>query len=371
MQTARVEGEQTAPGISLDSEAVAPRKRQRVRGATKTKPPEALASDNGHDKDTAPAVTEMAKKPRRRYHRVVVGEIHEVADGFLQKWEEADEEDRWGNVSTSRVRLRDDDGFPTAVWVETGRRLVDNRMIVRFPMDKFPKPPKAVWLEDEIPRWSFGDGLIWWFGPGGLQHRGTRKGTQPNPPSRIEWLRPVPLGHPDRESFVAKRAEWLAGLKPAPAEIKPEPTPVPEPAERWFIISIPEMAMQNQFWGTEHGWAEHEAVPPDAREHYPEGWCCKLIQPQPSGFVLSGHGWVRWDPDVAYIQFPVHYWTWDENGKPFRRTDKTGRGKGDYRAECGMKIPRWLLKPVKPAEARPVYDWLVAEYKRAVKETSR
>lgn len=368
----RVMGEQTAPEIRLDSEAVAPRKRQRVRGATKTKTPEALASDNGHDKVTASVVAKVAKMTRRRYHRIVVGEIYEVRDGFLQKWEEVQEEDRWGNISTRRVRFRDEDGFPTAVWVETGRRKVDNQTTVRFPVSQFPKPPKAVWLENSNIHWSFGDGLVWGFGPDGLQYRGTLKGTQPNPPSQIVWFRPVPVGHPDRGVFVAKRAEWLANLKPAPAEVvQPKPEPVPEPAEQWFTISLPEMAMQNHFWGTEHEWAEHEIVPPDAREHYPEGWCCKLIQPQPSGFVLTGRGWVKWDSNAVYVQFPVHYWTWDENGKSFRRTDKIGRAKGDYRVECGMKVPRGLLKPVKPVEARPIFDWLIAEYKRAVKEAGR
>lgn len=369
-------GEQTAPEVRLDSEAVAPRKRQRARGATKTKTPEALASDNGHDKVAASTVIEMAKKPRRRYHHFVVGGVHEVPDGYLQKWEEIEEEDRWGNITQRRVRLKDENGFQTAVWVETGRRLVDSSQDVCFPVEKFPESPKSVWLENGVVHWSFGDGLIWWTDETGAVHfRGTRKGSKPNPPNRIEWLRPVPVDHSDRETFVAKRTEWFANLKPiteeAQNELEARKTPVPEPTEQWFVVSLPEIAMQNRFWGMGHDWDERETIPPDAREHYPEGWCCKLVQPQPSGFVLSGRGWVRWDSDATYVQFPVHYWTWDENGKPFRRTDKTGRGKGDYRVECGMKVHRWLLKPVKPTEARPIYDWLVAEYKRAVKEAKR
>jgi hypothetical protein len=358
---------QAAPESACE-QAVAPRARQRKRGATKEKDPAAIAAGNGNNRATAAAVVQTAsealavaeptRRPRRRYHRVVVGGEVEISDGFVRRW--AETTDEWGRPI--RVRLTDEDGFPASEWVETGRRLSNGQTVVRFPVDEFP----------ETPRFTMGKG-----GQVVLLPPLTPRGTKPNLPT--EWFRPVPKGHPGREAFEAKRKEWFAGLPegPEPTEA-PEPQPAPEPAEQWFVVTLPGVAMQNSFWGVEHGWDDY--IPPDARENFPEGWCCRLAQPQPTNWLVTDYdyegrprsGRVDVDPDWVYVQLPVHYWVLDAaTGQWWRRTDQPrghGRGGNDRRVRCGMWVPQWCLKPVTPAEARLVYDWLVGEYRRALAE---
>lgn len=300
---------------------------------------------SGTHEDGVPAAMAAGSKPRRKYHCVVVGGELEISDGYLERWQLAEREDRWGNRIQFRERLRDEDSFLSSKWVETGRHKSDSSMTVRFPKDEFPDPPGVLWIgRDGQPRW--------------LQ-TGPPKGTRPHPP--IEWFRPVPKGELGREEFVAKRDEFFAGLRRLePKELAAlVPAPAPKPEPQWFVVDLPEVAMRNTSWGL----AAHEQegyAPPDARQHFPEGWCCRLVDPQP--FWVNG---VRFDPDWAYVQFPVHYWGVDQNDGWFCLTDRYRHR--DYKVECGMWVPRWLLKPVTAEQAQPLYEGLVAEYAAVLK----
>ena len=133
--------------------------------------------------------------------------------------------------------------------------------------------------------------------------------------------------------------------------------------------------MGYRFWGIpideQGGYA-----PPDARANFPEGWVCKWVpQPQRSQSWRWRHGAFLNDPNWTYVQFPVHYWGMDSEGSWFCLTDQVergrrGRGKprGDNggRVECGMWIPRWLLRPVSAERAQPIYEGLLADYAAAL-----
>ena len=307
---------------------------------------------------------------------MIGGEV-EVSDGYLERWEEVAGADRWGNTLRFRQRLRDEFGLPFSVWVETEteRRMSDSSVVVRFATDDYPVPPTSVWI-----------------GRDGRPHCTLPGPVGPATPNPIRWFRPVPKGHPDREVFVAKRDEFRAGLRRLEAvELAAlAPAPAPAPAPQWFIVDLPEVAMKNPYWGVS-GHETEGYTPPDARESFPEGWCCKLIQPQPATFTatdwwtvekrqMSATGRAQFDPNWVYVQFPVHYWGVDDrNGSWFRITDQQGGGRSrrhgrpdgkNYQVECGMWIPRWLLKPVTAEQAMPVYERLVAEQEELDRATA-
>ncbi len=308
-----------------------------------------------------PTTQPQPAEKKRRFHSVTIGSVIEVSEGYYEKWQLVEEPpNRWGEIVRFRERLRDEDGFPTTKWVETGRHKSDNRMTLKFPVDEFPVLPPYIMMGVDK------DGEL-------KVISSTPKGTKTVSRPPIEWFRPVAPDHPDREAFVAKRTDWLGGL--LVGKVTPKP-PMPEPAEQWFLINIPDVAMQNHSWGSsEHDGDDYQ--PPDARSNFPDGWCCKLVSPQPQTKLVRGDGGfnqrmkpVQYDKDWAYVQFPVHYsvsYWMDDDGQWVLRwrqlTDKANRRAG--KLECGMWIPRWLLKPVTPELAQPVYDWLMNEWARA------
>ncbi|HEY4506656.1 MAG TPA: hypothetical protein VJH71_00635, partial [Candidatus Paceibacterota bacterium] len=143
----------------ISSEVGVPRQRQRRRGTPKSSDATATA---------------VVRKPRRKYHHVVLGGELEVSVGYLERWQPVERADRYGNVERFRERLRDEDGFTSSHWVEVERRTVDSSANIRFAVDEFPLLPTSVWLgRDGRPRWTL---------PGP---------TGPATPNPIEWVRPV------------------------------------------------------------------------------------------------------------------------------------------------------------------------------------
>ncbi len=326
---------QAAPVSACEQMAVAPRMRKH-RGATKTKSPAALAAGNGHNRTTAAAVTQAAsealvpakpvRKPRRRFQRLTIGFPVDVAEGHVERWGFVEEPpDRWGNVIRRRVRLLDEDGFPTTGltgWIETDRWLSEP-VVIKFEEDQ--SFPKEIRTASASERRRYPSECV-----GGFR--------------LIYAKRPKPLA-PKREWFPAsdgKRKEFLASLPEAPPEVKaalvaplPEPAPLPE---QWFRVVLSQAMFDRGAW-----------------EEFPDGWCAKLVpQPEPDYGAIA-------DPDWTYVQLPYHFDVWyeDEEGQlsSRRKTDKAGGG----HVKCGMWIPRWLLEPISVGEAADIYDTLAAQ----------
>ncbi|MBI2062686.1 MAG: hypothetical protein HYW38_00400 [Candidatus Colwellbacteria bacterium] len=330
---------------TCDQEAVVSRKRQRVRGTTKTR----KQVPQTHS--------------RRRYLRMAIGFTHEIVEGYLERWrkevqvwvgrekkwvsaEQADPDQQVTDRNTGQscyrqVRLTDEDGFPTERWVETGR---------------YPSIPTVIRFEKGAPL----PNIIKTATPREQRHHSDQCAggfrffyVEPPKPSRpsIQWI---------PASDTEKRREFLKSLPQASPEIQailnnpPEPEPVPE---QWFRVDLPEVAMQDNQW--EEGGYE-EDPPPDARVNFPQGWCCKLVQQPKFNFGVIA------DPNWIYVQLPFHYWSWDyerKTGRPKQvfRTDSAGGRNGSV--ECGIWIPRWLLVPINTREAREIFDLLEQQVK--------
>lgn len=147
-------------------------------------------------------------------------------------------------------------------------------------------------------------------------------------------------------------------------------TSVADPiTEQWFKIELSETSLAKGAW-----------------EEYPHGWCVKLVQPQPrpwwydspkiiaDGFMLRDYriGELGFSAESIYVQLPFHYQVeYEEEGSHAHlrtsfKTDTAGekkyRGRSSddhlsYKAvECGMWIPRQLLKPISVEEAVNIFE---------------
>ncbi|PJE50364.1 MAG: hypothetical protein COV29_04270 [Candidatus Yanofskybacteria bacterium CG10_big_fil_rev_8_21_14_0_10_36_16] len=98
-----------------------------------------------------------------------------------------------------------------------------------------------------------------------------------------------------------------------------------------------------------------------AREFYPDGRCCKLVQPQPYWRYAEERAW-------TYVQFThaysVFYEWYDQDGyhkEEEFRTDEFNPDEGTF--QHGMWVPPWLLVPISEDEATDIYkaiDWVYA-----------
>lgn len=332
---------------------VAPRQRQRKRGATpKKKDPAALAAGNGHKAVIVAAAESEAVKPpakwnRRRFQRLALGPAVYATEGRVERWQEeilvfADEDGRekvWVPVEEAgrhevvlnrytrrpthrRVRILDAEGFPTTGltgWTETDRWLSEPAVI------KFREGqtlPRFICRASSRERRRHPGQVV-----GGL---------------RLVYTEPPKESQPRLRWFPASNQEqlkaFLASLPEAPEEIKAalaaEPEPVETP-EQWFRVTLPQVCLDHGAW-----------------EEYPEGWCAKLA-PRPGGPT---------DPDWMYVQLPFHFFVWyeDETGRLSSRR-KSDLAKGGGKVECGMWIPHWLIEPISVVQAAKIYDLLEAQ----------
>jgi len=138
------------------------------------------------------------------------------------------------------------------------------------------------------------------------------------------------------------------------AAIAANPTPAPK-QEQWFRIELSETALSA-----------------GASEEYPDGWCGKLVEPQPRGYwnEMTPHE-LGFSRDCVYVQLPFHYRVEyeDEDGKRLKvsyKTDIVGR-KDSYRdhleyeaVECGMWVPRSILKNISVEDAAKIFEEIKA-----------
>jgi hypothetical protein len=148
------------------------------------------------------------------------------------------------------------------------------------------------------------------------------------------------------------RRAWLANLPElTEPDTETEITEAEPAPEQWFRVLLSDEAMEAGAW-----------------ENFSDGWCAKLVQPQPK---LLFDMW--WGEDKAtmsepwvYVQLPFHYFVnfEDDNGRVTARyrTDSAGLKEGkdgnlNYQAvECGMWIPEGLLKPVTVEVAVEIFE---------------
>ncbi len=370
-------GVQVAPQIRLNKEAVVERERKRKRTAAK-KP-----------KPVVTHKTTMSK--RRRFQRVQVAGGAIIPEGYLDKWQEEVEVfdpypvhrwvpvsevgnyelvlNRWTGKSNQRqVRLTDEHGFPVSRWVETGRYRSEP-VVIRF--ERGEPLPRAIRRAKPRDHRLHADEVV---GEYRLLY-GKAKDHEQRPQRRMEWF---PAS--DKE----KRREFIRALPQASPEVlaalAEPPLPQPQP-EQWFRVGLPEVSMRNFHWNSE-GLADNEA-PPDAREEFPHGWPCKLVQPQPDRVKRPGYNWDvkrgEWkkanfysvsaqpDREWIYVQFPFHYdvYTWDGEGwTAVRKSDSPDEAWG--LVNCGMWVPRELLAPITSVDADRRYAALSVSAKQGI-----
>jgi len=170
-----------------------------------------------------------------------------------------------------------------------------------------------------------------------------------------------PKNPPTQARFLATRDErraWKATLPDGPAidnvvvekqAVQPQPAP-----EQWFRIVLSDEAMEAGGW-----------------EFFPDGWCCKMIPTTTTPYEATLRyidGEASFDPDWLYVQLPYHYFVTmvDENGRETLnyRTDGAGARKpaedgshwGYMAVECGMWMPKSILKPVTNDEAAEIFE---------------
>lgn len=356
---------QVAPITCESKEAVAPRQRQRGRGATTSKnSPKACA---------AATAAAPKKKPRRRFMRITLGSAVEAADGHVERWREEIEVfldeyrrekgwvpveaanqyetvlDRWSHKPNyRRVRILDEEGFPTTGqtgWVET-KHWLSEPTVIKFEEGE----PLPTMIRTALPRErrQYPDQCV-----GGYR---LIYAEPPKPPQLpIQWF-------PDDDT--EKRRPFIASLPEASAEIKTALAATPEPVEitdQWFRVELPSL----EYMFVDRNTDKIFFINPAASLEYPNGWPCKLVQPQPQKKVFrekekkGRHVTVTPDPATIYVQFshPCSTWDQDWHGRWHERqlTDDGGEGT----VICGMWIPRHLLKliGVKEADRR----WLAVE----------
>lgn len=270
------------------------------------------------------ALVAAEKKIRRKFRRIALGPTIEVSSGRVERWGTEEEEDRRGFVHQRRVRLLDENGFPTTGitgWVETSRS-VSEPITIKF--EEGAPLPAMIRTASQSERRRFPNECAGGF--------------------RLIYAEPPRPSKPELKWFPAsdekRRKEFLAELLEAPPEIKEAldaPPPELEPApDQWFRVELSQAMYNKGAW-----------------EEYPNGWCAKLV---------SRSTEVN-DPDWTYVQLSFHFNVWyeGEDGRLSSRqkTDRADSGSG--RVQCGIWIPHWLLVPISAGEAVDIYDVLAAQ----------
>lgn len=316
----------------------------------------------------AVATKKKTAKSHRRFQRLALGPTVEVADGHIARWRDevevyegytkiwvpVTEADQYEVVLDwftrrphyGRVRLLDPDGFPTTGqtgWTETDR-WESEPAVVKF--EKGQPLPSEIRTASARERRLYPDECV-----GGLRLIYPKLAKEQS--EAIEWF---PWRGAD-DKIAKKRRQFIKKLRRLPKKELAELNPPVEPksaSEQWFRLELTDLALKAGAW-----------------RNYPSddivgGWCCRLVEPQPR-LEYSATMTEPW----VYIQFPRHYYAvWrDEYSGELREswpTESDGwkDGKDDrlgYQAmECGMWVPRSILRPISMAEAAELYKQIAA-----------
>ncbi len=174
---------------------------------------------------------------------------------------------------------------------------------------------------------------------------GPKKGTKPAPVEEVKLL----------TSKEARKA-WVASLPKLEGEVTAETEPaVDASVDQWFRVELPREALEVG----RRSSADHDFETPAFSEEFPDGWCAKLVQPQPE----SCCGDAKADPDWTYVQLPFHFEIYYNGGaKTVRKTHHGSNKKPlhEGQVECGMWLPKWVLTPISEDGASEIYEQLAA-----------